>query len=177
MALAKWALDPAHSSVEFSIKHMMFATVRGTFHDFEANITADPADLTGADIEFSVDIASIDTRNADRDNHLRSADLFDVEHYPKMTFRATEIVKTGKGEYDVTGDLTIRGNTRKETFKVKFLGEGKDPWGNVKFGYSAEGTIKRSDYGVTYNAPLETGGFLIGDEVQISIVIEASRAA
>ncbi|MGV3489327.1 MAG: YceI family protein [Tuberibacillus sp.] len=175
MTLSKWTVDTAHSSVEFTIKHMMFAKVRGSFHDFEASIEADPNDLTTANISFAVDIASIDTANADRDNHLRSADLFDAEKFPKMTFKSTNIVKKGDDEYEVTGDLTIRDVTKSETFKVTFEGQGKDPWGNIKFGYSAEGKIKRSDYGLTYNAALETGGFLIGEDVNVSIVIEASK--
>jgi polyisoprenoid-binding protein YceI len=173
MAKTKWAIDPTHSSVDFSIRHMMIAKVKGSFNQFDATIEADPEDLTTADITFSVDTASVDTRNDDRDAHLRSADFFDVENHPKMTFKATKIVKTGDGEYDVTGDLTIRGVTRSETFKVTFEGAGKDPWGNHKAGFSAEGTIKRSDYGLTWNAALETGGVLVGDDVKVHIEVEA----
>jgi polyisoprenoid-binding protein YceI len=177
MAKTKWAVDTTHSSIDFSIRHMMIAKVKGTFKQFEASIEADPHDLTTADISFSVDAASIDTRNDDRDAHLRSADFFDVENHPKLTFKATKIVKTGDGEYDVTGDLTIRGVTRSETFRVTFEGSGKDPWGNHKAGFSAEGTIKRSDYGLTWNAALETGGVLVGDDVKIHIEIEAVEQA
>jgi polyisoprenoid-binding protein YceI len=173
MAKTKWAVDPTHSSIDFSIRHMMIAKVKGAFKQFEASIEADPEDLTTADISFSVDAASIDTRNDDRDAHLRSADFFDVENHPKLTFKATKIERTGDGEYDVTGDLTIRGVTRSETFKATFEGAGKDPWGNHKAGFSAEGTIKRSDYGLTWNAALETGGVLVGDDVKIHIEIEA----
>ncbi len=177
MAKTKWAVDASHSSVDFSIRHMMIAKVKGTFHTFEAQIEADPADLTTADITVEVDLSSIDTRNADRDAHLRSADFFDVENNPKMTFKSTQIVKTGDGEYEVTGDLTLHGVTRTETFEVSFEGAGKDPWGNEKAGFSATGSIKRSDYGLTYNAALETGGVLIGDEVKVSIEIEAAKQA
>ncbi|CAG5076442.1 YceI family protein [Thermobacillus xylanilyticus] len=177
MAKTKWAVDTMHSSIDFSIRHMMIAKVKGSFNQFEASIEADPNDLTTADIAFSVDVASVDTRNADRDAHLRSADFFDVENHPKMTFRATKIERTGDGEYEVTGDLTIRGVTRSETFKVTFEGAGKDPWGNYKAGFSAEGTIKRSDYGLTWNAALETGGVLVGDEVKIHLEIEAAEQA
>lgn len=177
MAKAKWVVDPAHSSVDFSIKHMMIANVKGTFHQFEAEIEADPHDLTTASIEFSVDLNSIDTRNEDRDNHLRSADFFDVENNPKMTFTATKIEKTGDGEYAVTGNLNLHGITREETFNVEFEGAGKDPWGNEKVGYSVNGKIKRSDYELKYNAVLETGGVLIGDEVKVSLDIEASLQA
>ncbi|REK52052.1 MAG: hypothetical protein C6W55_17650 [Thermobacillus sp.] len=177
MAKTKWAVDTTHSSIDFSIRHMMIAKVKGSFNQFEASIEADPNDLTTADIAFSVDVASIDTRNDDRDAHLRSADFFDAENHPKMTFKATKIVKTGDGEYEVTGDLTIRGVTRSETFRVTFEGAGKDPWGNHKAGFSAEGTIKRSDYGLTWNAALETGGVLVGDEVKIHLEIEAVEQA
>ncbi|PLR79754.1 hypothetical protein CVD25_17760 [Bacillus canaveralius] len=177
MTRTKWAVDPTHSSIDFSVKHMMIARVKGTFHQFEATIDADPADLTTADIAFSVDVTSIDTRNADRDNHLRTADFFDVEKNPKITFESTSIVKTDDDQYDVTGDVTIAGTTRSETFAVTFEGQGKDPWGNEKVGFSGEGKINRSDYGLTYNAALETGGVLIGDQIKISLVIEAAAQA
>ena len=171
-----WAVDVSHSGIDFSVKHMMIAKVKGTFKDFTATIDADPTDLTTANIEFSIDVASIDTRNNDRDNHLRSADFFDAENHPKMTFKSTNIVSKGGGEYDLTGALTIRGVTRPETFDVTFEGQGKDPWGNEKVGFSAEGKINRSDYGLTWNAALETGGVLVGDQIKISIQIEAAKA-
>jgi polyisoprenoid-binding protein YceI len=174
---ARWVVDQAHSSIDFSVKHMMFATVRGAFQDYEATIVADPTDLTTADIEFRVNVASVDSRNEDRDNHLRSGDFFDVENHPNMTFKSTNIVKKGEGEYDLTGDLTIRGTTRPETFSVSFDGEGKDPWGNTKVGFSGEGKIKRSEYGLTWNAALETGGVLVGDDIKIALVFQASKEA
>lgn len=177
MSKIKWAVDAAHSSIDFTVKHMVIAKVRGTFHNFEANIVADPEDLTTADIEFSVDLTSVDSRNTDRDNHLRSADFFNVEKFPKMNFKSTKIVKKDDGEYDVTGDLTIRDVTRQETFSATYEGQGKDPWGNEKVGFSAEGKIKRENYGLTWNAALETGGVLVGDQVQISIEIEAGKQA
>ncbi|MCC2686024.1 MAG: YceI-like protein [Paenibacillaceae bacterium] len=177
MAKTKWVLDASHSSIDFSVKHMVIAKVKGTFHTFEATIDADQHDLTTANIEFSVDIDSIDTRNTDRDNHLKSADFFDAEHFPKMTFKSDKITKKSDGEYDVAGQLTIHGVTRPESFLVTYEGEGKDPWGNTKVGFSGHGTINRSEYGLKYNAALETGGVLIGDQVQISIEIEASKPA
>lgn len=173
--MAKWALDPTHSSVDFTIRHMMIAKVKGTFHTFTADIEADADDLSTAKISFEVDLASIDTRNADRDNHLRTGDFFEVEKYPKMTFKATNIKKTGSDTYDVTGDLTIKDVTRQETFHVTYEGSGKDPWGNERAGFSAEGKIDRSDYGLTWNAALETGGVLVGNEVKISLEIEALK--
>ncbi|RFU70375.1 polyisoprenoid-binding protein [Peribacillus saganii] len=177
MTKEKWVVDASHSSVEFSVKHMMIAKVKGTFHNFEASIDADPADLTSADIEFSVDASSIDTRNGDRDAHLKSADFFDVEQYPNINFKSTNIVKKDDDEYEITGDVTLHGVTRSETFTATFEGQGKDPWGNDKVGFSAEGKVNRSDYGLTYNAALETGGVLIGDQIKISITIEAGKQA
>lgn len=176
MSKTNWAIDPTHSSIDFSVKHMMIANVKGSFHKFEATVEADPQDLTTASIEFTVDVTSIDTRNADRDAHLRSPDFFDAEKYPSITFKSTGITAKDDGEYDVTGDLTIHGVTRPETFLVTFEGAGKDPWGNEKAGFSGKGKIKRSDYGLTYNAVLEAGGVLIGDDIKISIDIEGVKA-
>ncbi|WP_449540313.1 YceI family protein [Ferdinandcohnia sp. Marseille-Q9671] len=176
MTNTKWAVDASHSSIDFSVKHMMIAKVKGSFESFEASIEADPADLTTANIEFKVDLNSVNTKNADRDNHLRSADFFDVENHPTMTFKSNSIVKTDDGEYAVTGDLTLHGVTKTETFKVVFEGQGKDPWGNEKAGFSASGSLNRSDYGLVWNAALETGGVLVGDQVKISLEIEAQKA-
>ncbi|MBB6730011.1 YceI family protein [Cohnella zeiphila] len=176
MSKTNWAVDVSHSAVDFSVKHMMIAKVKGSFHNFEAQISADVSDLTTADISFAIDLSSVDTRNGDRDAHLKSADFFDVENHPKLLFKATKIVKTGDGEYDVTGDVTLHGVTRSETFEVAYEGSGKDPWGNEKAGFNAKGSLKRSDYGLTYNAALETGGVLIGDEVKFTLEIEAAKA-
>lgn len=176
MTKTKWAIAPAHSGVDFSVRHMMIANVKGSFQAFDASVEADPSDFTNAEISFSIDAASFDTRNTDRDNHLRSADFFDVENNPKITFTSTNIVKTDEGEYDVTGDLTIRGVTRPETFSVVYEGSGKDPWGNEKVGFSGAGSINRADYGLTWNAALETGGVLVGDKIKITFEIQASKA-
>ncbi|WP_433750627.1 YceI family protein [Falsibacillus pallidus] len=176
MTKQKWAVDAAHSSVDFSIKHMMIANVKGAFLNFEATVDADPTDLTDAEIDFSIDLSSIDTRNEDRDNHLKSADFFDVEQYPKMTFKSTKVVNKGDHEYDVTGELSLHGVSKQETFHVAFEGQGKDPWGNEKVGFSADGSINRSDYGLTWNSALETGGVLVGDKVKINLQIEAAKA-
>ncbi|WP_168123113.1 YceI family protein [Paenibacillus sp. HB172176] len=175
MAKVQWAVDASHSAVDFSVRHMMIAKVKGSFHGFEANVAADVNDLTTADISFKIDLSTVDTRNGDRDAHLKSADFFDIEKYPTLDFKATSIIPEGGGDYKVTGDVTLHGVTRSETFDVTFEGEGKDPWGNAKAGFSATGTIKRSDYGLTYNAALETGGVLIGDDVKISLEIEAAQ--
>lgn len=177
MAKTKWALDPTHSQIEFTVRHMMFAKVKGAFNAFTAEIEADPEDLTTASATFTIDASSVDTNNEDRDAHLRSADFFDVENHPNIVFTAKSFTKTGDGEYDATGDLTIRGVTRQETFKVTYNGSGKDPWGNVKAGFSVEGAIKRSDYGLTWNAALETGGVLVGDEIKIAMEVQAAQQA
>lgn len=177
MTISKWALDPAHTDVDFSIRHMMISKVKGAFQSFSAEIEADPTDLTTATISFDIDLESISTRNADRDAHLRSADFFNVEETPKLTFVATSIVKTGEDEYKLTGDLALHGVTRSETFDVTYEGSGKDPWGNEKAGFTVKGSIKRSNYNLTYNAALETGGVLIGDDVKISVELQAAKQA
>lgn len=175
MAKTKWTLDPAHSSVDFSVKHMMIANVKGSFTAFDAVIEADPKDLTTADISLTIDSASIDTKNEDRDNHLKSQDFFDVENYPKINFKATNIVKNGEDEYSVTGDLTIKDTTKQETLTVEFEGTGIDPWGNTKAGFNVTGSISRNDYGLTWNSTLETGGVLVGDKIKISLDVQASK--
>lgn len=177
MSKTKWTVDAAHSSLDFSVKHMMVSKTKGTFHDLEATIEADPDDLTTANIEFVVDVASVDTRNGGRDKHLRSGDFFDVEKHPKMTFKATRIEKTDGNEYKVTGNLTVCGVTNTETFTVTSEGQGIDPWGNEVAGFSGNGKINREDYGLTYNAVLETGGVVVGNEIKISLEIEAQKAA
>ncbi|QQE77828.1 YceI family protein [Alicyclobacillus sp. SO9] len=176
MAKAKWAVDVAHSSIDFSVKHMMVSKVKGTFQKFDAAIEADPEDLTTANISFWVDVASIDTRNPDREGHLKSGDFFDVENHPELTFNATKIEKTGDGKYDVTGDLTIRGTTKPITFAVTYEGSGKDPMsGDEVAGFSGAATLNRKDFGLVWNVALETGGVLVGDQVKISIELEAHK--
>ncbi|MBM7572492.1 YceI family protein [Aquibacillus albus] len=177
MAKTKLVVDPAHSSIDFSVKHMMVTKVKGTFHEFDTAIEADPEDLTTADIEFNIDLASVDTGSEDRDNHLKSADFFDVENNPKMTFKTTNIVKASDDEYNVTGDLTIKDVTKSETFKVVFEGQGQDPWGNQVYGFTGEGKINREDYGLTWNAALETGGVLVGQDVKISMDFQLKQDA
>ncbi|MCL6452557.1 MAG: YceI family protein [Alicyclobacillus sp.] len=177
MAKQSWTVDLAHSSVEFLVKHMVVSKVRGNFEDFSAVIEADPEDLTDARIEFTVNTASVSTRSEDRDKHLRSADFFDCDNHPAMTFKATKIERKSPGEYHVTGDLTIRGVTKPETFIVTYEGQGKNPWGVLVAAFSARGTINRSDYGLTWNAALEAGGVLVGDQVQVSLDIQANPAS
>ncbi|MCR2822533.1 YceI family protein [Lederbergia panacisoli] len=178
MTISKWNLDNAHSNVDFSVKHMMVSKVKGSFNQFSADIQADPTDLTTASLNFTIDVASIDTRNEDRDNHLRSADFFEVETYPHLTFTSTNIEKKGEDEYTVTGDVSLHGITKPESFTVTFEGLAKDPMsGAEKAGFSVEGKIKRSDYGLTWNAALETGGVLVGDDIKVTMEIQVSKEA
>lgn len=177
MAKAAWNVDAAHSEIGFSTKHMMFTTVRGTFKEFEATVVADPEDLTSAEIDFSIDASSIDTRSADRDNHLRSADFFDVEKHSKIAFKATDTKKTGDNEYDLVGDMTIRDVTRPVTFHVVYEGSGKNPWGQEVAGFTADASINRKDFGLNWNAVLETGGVLVSDKVNLHLEIQASKQA
>lgn len=177
MAKTKWAVDYAHSTIDFTVKHMMISKVKGSFQNFEVELEADPQDLTDANISFIVDASSISTKNDDRDNHLRSADFLDVEQYPKITFVSKSVTKAGNNEYNVTGDLTIHGVTKEETFKATFEGISKNPMSGAETaGFSAEGTVKRSNYGLTWNAALETGGVLVGDEIKFTVELEASKA-
>lgn len=175
MAKANWKVDASHSSLEFEVKHMMISKVKGVFNDFNATIVADVNDLTDAEIEFTVALNSIDTRNDDRDNHLRSGDFFDVDNYPQMFFKATDIRMKATNVYEVIGDLTIRGVTKQVPFMINFMGQHKDPWGNEVAGFSGESTINRKDFGLTWNAALETGGVLVGEDIKINIELEAHK--
>ncbi len=170
-----WQVDTAHSAVDFSVRHLMISKVKGCFNEFTATIEADPTDLTTASISLEIQTASVDTRNADRDAHLCGADFFDCQQHPTLTFVATEICQIDNDQYSVTGDCTICGVTCKETFTTHYAGSSTDPWGNEKIAFTAEGCINRSDYGLKYNAALETGGVLISDLVTIAIEIQASR--
>lgn len=177
MTRAKWNLDPVHSEVGFSVKHMMVSRARGTFDKFDTVIEADVENLTDAKIEIIIDAASINTRNEDRDNHLRSADFFDVEKYPELTFVATDIKSKGDNEYDVTGDLTIKDVTKPVTLDVTFEGQSKDPMGGATVaGFSGQTKINRKEFGLTWNAALETGGVLVSDEVKIHFELELHKA-
>lgn len=167
-----WDLDPTHSSLDFSIKHMMFANVRGRFRTFTATLHADEADPAASRVEAEIDVASIDTGVADRDGHLRSVDFFDVETHPKMTFRSTRVVPKQDGEAEVVGDLTIRGVTKEITLDVVLDGVGQDPWGNTRASYTASGTIDREAFGLKWNQVLETGGVLVGNKVKIEVQVQ-----
>jgi len=170
-----WTLDPSHSEVTFSVRHMMISKVRGTFGVKSATLIA-PENPLEAKVEATVDVASIDTKDEGRDNHLRSADFFDVETYPTMEFRSTG-VRIENGDFLVDGDLTIKGITKPVTFDFDFGGFGTDPWGNYKAGATAKTVINREDFGLTWNAALETGGVLVGKDVTIELDLQGALAA
>jgi polyisoprenoid-binding protein YceI len=170
-----WVLDPSHSEVTFTVRHMMISKVRGTFGMKSATLIA-PENPLEARVEASVDVASLDTKDAGRDQHLRSADFFDVENFPTMEFRSTGVRIQGE-DFLVDGDLTIRGVTRPVTLTFEFGGFGTDPWGNYKAGATAKGVINREDFGLTWNAALETGGVLVGKEVTLELELQGSLQA
>jgi len=174
LANSKWQVDAAHSHITFTVKHMMISKVRGSFSKFDAEIDADPENLTGASISFNIEVPSIDTDNEDRDNHLRSADFFDAEQYPEIRFKSTEIRQTADGEYDVKGDLTIKGTTKQVVFEAEYGGRATNPWGQEVVAFEAEGKINRKDFGLTWNQALETGGVLVGEDVKLKIELEAT---
>lgn len=173
-----WTIDPAHSHVGFEVSHMMFAKVRGSFEEFEATLNLDSGEGAGGletRVEATIDAASIDTGNSQRDEHLRSGDFFDVERFPKITFRSRSVRRRGDDDLIVTGDLTIRDVTREIELEVTENGTGIDPWGNERAGFSALATLDRRDFDLTWNQALETGGILVGNEVKISLEIQAVR--
>ena len=172
-----WNIDPIHTTVEFKVRHMMISNVKGHFTGVTGVLTLDEQDITKSHVEASIDAASINTREPDRDTHLKSADFLDVEKFPKLTFASTRVTRTGDGELQVEGDLTIHGVTRKVTFAVEGpTPPGKDPWGNTRIGWTATTKINRKDFGLTWNTALETGGILVGDEVTITFDVEAIKA-
>jgi len=170
-----WVLDPSHSEVSFSVRHMMISKVRGTFAVKSATIIA-PENPLEARVEASVDVASVDTKDEGRDTHLRSADFFDAEQFPTLDFLSTGVRIEG-GDFLVDGDLTIRGITKPVTFEVEFGGFGTDPWGNYKAGATATTVINREDFGLTWNAALETGGVLVGKDVTITLDLQGALQA
>ncbi|MDH5826321.1 YceI family protein [Sphingobacterium sp. SG20118] len=163
--MANWSLDKAHSEIEFKVKHMMITNVKGQFQDFDLTVVSDSNHLENAKIDLTIQTASINTKNEQRDEHLKSADFFDVAGNPTITFHATSSKKDGD-DIKLTGDLTIKGITKSITVDVEFGGVAKDPWGNEKVGYTATGKINRQDFGLTWNAALETGGLMVSDEVK-----------
>lgn len=169
-----WEIDPAHTLVEFSAKHMMFTTVRGHFQEFSGTLDVDEDDLTQASVEGTVKAASLTTGNAaDRDAHLRSPDFFDVEQYPDITFKSKRIEGVDGNQFKLVGDLTIKDVTREIVLDVAYDGPHKDPWGNQRVAFSGETNVNRKDFGLNWNVALEAGGWLVGDEVTIHVEVQA----
>ena len=162
----KWVLDPTHSELMFKVRHMMITNVKGEFKNFSVDV--DGEDIAKAKFNVTIDAASINTNNDQRDEHLRSADFFDAENFKNLTFTTTSSRSKGDDEFELTGDLTIKGVTKEVKLDVEFGGTNKDPWGNEKAGFSIEAKINRKDWGLNWNAALETGGVLVSDEVKIS---------
>lgn len=176
-AVTVWKIDSAHSSADFKIRHMMIANVKGAIKGIAGDLTEHATDASLSSIEATLDVSTIHTGEAQRDTHLKSADFFDTDKYPTITFKSTKVAKKGEGEYAVTGDLTIHGVTKPVTLDVTGPTEQhKDPWGNTRIGLEAATKINRKDFGLTYNAALETGGILVGEEVHITIELELIKS-
>ncbi len=168
-----WEIDPAHSEATFSVKHMMFTTVRGHFNVLSGHLHIDEEHPENSWVDAQVDAASVDTRDERRDGHLRSADFFDTQNYPTLTFKSSKVESTGDHEYNVYGDLTMHGVTKPVKFKAEYGGQGKNPWGLHVAGLAAKAKINRKDWGLNWNQALETGGVLVSDDVNVEIDLEA----
>jgi len=172
-----WTLDPAHTLVEFAAKHLMITTVKGRFTDVSGTIHMDETDPSASSVEAVIKAASIDTRTDQRDAHLKSADFLEVERFPEITFRSTKLERVGDAHYRVTGDLTIHGITKPVVLDVSDEGRTKDPWGGERAGFSATTRIDRRDFGLTWNQVVESGGVLVGNEIRITLEVEATKSA
>ncbi len=176
-ALSNWNIDPVHSVAEFKVKHMMISNVKGQFTSIKGVLRLDETDVTKSQIEASIEAASINTRDPQRDAHLKSADFFDAEKFTELTFKSTRITRKGDSELSVAGDLSIHGVTRNVVFEVEGpTPPAKDPWGNMRLGLSASTKISRKDFGLAWNAALETGGFLVGDDVTLTLDVQFVKA-
>ena len=168
-----WEIDPAHSQATFSVKHMMISTVRGQFKVLSGHLHIDEQQPANSWVDAQVETASIDTRDPNRDAHLRSPDFFEADKYPTLTFKSTKIERTGEHEYDVTGDLTMHGVTKPVTFKAEYNGHGKDPYGQTRVALGAKAKVNRRDFGLNWNQALESGGVLVSEMVNIEIDLSA----
>ena len=173
----KWVLDPTHSEILFKVKHLMITNVKGEFRNFSAEALTAGKDFATASVNVTIDASSVFTNNEDRDNHLKSADFFDTDQHKELTFKATSLKKVDDDEYKLTGLLTIKGVAKEVTLNAEFGGINKDPWGNEKAGFSLEGKINRKDWGLNWNAALETGGVLVSEEVKISAEVQFVKQA
>ena len=175
-ATGTWVIDPTHTSLGFSARHAMVAKVRGTFGEFAGSFTIDGDNLAASTAEVTIQVASIDTKTADRDAHLTSPDFLDAETFPTITFVSTAVAPKGD-DVVITGDLTIHGVTKSVEIEYEFVGISQDPWGQTKIGFEGSTKISRKDFGLTWNAALETGGVLIGDEIKLNLDVEATKQA
>ena len=173
MSTQPWNIDTTHSSISFSVRHMVFAKVRGQFRDWKGTVQLDPDDLAHGRAQVEIDAASIDTGVADRDTHLRSPDFFDVEAFPKLRFASTSMEHVGGERYRLHGDLTIRDVTRQVVLDVEYGGRAKDPWGNTRAAFTAKTAIDRTDFGLKWNQLLEAGGVLVGERIEIELEVQA----
>jgi polyisoprenoid-binding protein YceI len=176
MSLTKWDFDLTHSSINFHIRHLMVSKVHGLFHKWGGTLELDDTDLTKSRLDVTIEAGSIDTKEEKRDAHLRSADFLDVEHFPMLTFKSKRVERDGD-RYIVLGDITIHGVTKEVTLEVEGGDQVQDPWGGTRTGFSAKAKLNRKDFGLTWNVALEAGGFVVGDKLDISIEIEAIKAA
>ena len=174
--MATYTIDPAHSDIAFSVRHMVFAKVRGHFTKWTATLELDDKDPARSSVTASIDAATIDTREAQRDGHLRSADFLDAEKFPKIEYKSRRVERSGSKKYTVTGDLTIRGVTHEVALDVEELGRGKDPWGNERLAFVAKSALERGDFGLKWNQALEAGGVLVGERVDVEIDVQAMAA-
>jgi polyisoprenoid-binding protein YceI len=175
--ISKYEIDPAHTSLQFSVRHLMVSNVRGVFSGVHGVAIHNPENPAASSVELTVDVNSINTNDAQRDGHLKSPDFFDAAKFPTITFRSTKVEKKSDDEFIIIGELNIHGVTRPVTLNVTDVSpEAKDPWGNLRFGASSKTKIKRSDFGLTWNAPLETGGVVVGDEVKLDFEVELIKA-
>ena len=167
-----WTIDPAHSSVEFAVKHLMISTVKGRFGDVKGTVRVDDANRQNTRVEIEIGTASIDTRSEQRDTHLRSPDFFDSERFPTMRFVSKRIDGDIEGDFKIVGDLTIKDATREVTLDAEFTGRGRDPWGGDRQGFEAKGKINRKDFGLNWNQALEAGGWLVGEDIKLEIEVQ-----
>ena len=170
-----WTIDASHAEVGFSVRHLMISTVRGRFGGIAGTVTLDESNPNASHVDVTIDVSTIDTRQAQRDAHLRSPDFFDADNHPTMRFVSKRIKGDVTDEFTIVGDLTIRGTTREVSLDVKAEGRGMDPWGNERAGFSAKGKINRSEFGLTWNQMLEAGGVAVGDEIKLSIDAEVVK--
>jgi len=175
MAASTWNIDPSHSAIAFTVRHMVVSKTRGRFTKWSGQLRFDPEDPAASSVEVNIEPGSIDTADAQRDAHLRSPDFFDVEKFPGASFRSTKVEDRGGDRYRVTGDLTLRGVTRPVVLDVTYEGSGKDPWGGERAGFSASTSLERKQFGLEWNKALETGGLLVGEKVDLTLEIEAIK--